>query len=398
MRKRFKVFRNLLVLVLIIFLTFVIAFSGCKKQEVEEIPEEELTEEKIEKADDVAAEVEEAVEDEAEEIADLEITGNINILSGIDISDGVNNSRPIAIMVENAPDSRPQSGLHLADVIFEVVDEYGVTRFVVIYSSHDAEIVGPVRSARRYYAEIARSFDPIYVFFGTYPECYKIIEDMGLDVLSAIGDTSGNSSITGQASYWRDWERSSVQEHTALMSTLKLKEDAKRVGFSLEGGNSPFRFKLDANESERGTISDINIDFSTTVYSPSGYDVNFKYDKNENNYLRYMGGSPHKDRESGEQIKVKNVIVMITDIEGPIDAANHMAVRTTGTSDIGKAYFFMDGKVIEGTWGRSSIFDPFTYKDKDGNIILFNRNSIEQSPSVTTWVAMVDGVDKLEYK
>jgi len=386
------------VLTLIISLIFVFAFSGCKKQEIEEVPGEELTEEQTEETEDTVAEVEESAEDEAEEITDLEIAGDINMLSGIDISDGINNSRPIAIMVENAPDARPQSGLYLADVVFEVVDEYGVTRFVVIYSSHDSEIVGPVRSARRYYAEIARCFDPIYAFFGTYTECYKIIEDMGLDVLSAIGDTSGNSSITGQASSWRDWERSSVQEHTALMSTVKLKEDAKRVGYSLEGGNSPFRFKLDANESERGSISDINIDFSTNVYSPSGYNVNFNYDKNENNYLRYLADASHKDRESGEQIKAKNVIVMVTDIEGPIDAANHMAVRTTGTSDIGKAYFFMDGQVIEGTWERSSIFDPFTYRDKDGNIILFNRNSIEQSSSVTTWVAMVDGVDKVEYK
>src|SRR4030042_4076086 len=116
-------------------------------------------------------------------------------------------SRPIAVMVENSFAARPQSGLNLADVVFEVVDEYGITRFVAIYNSNDAPVVGPVRSSRPYYAEIARGFDPIYAFFGTYPECYKVIEDMGMYVLSAMSDSSGNSSITGQAPYWRDWHR-----------------------------------------------------------------------------------------------------------------------------------------------------------------------------------------------
>ena len=113
----------------------------------------------------------------------MEITGNINILSGLEISDKVLNSRPFAIMVENTPDARPQSGLINADVVFEVVDEYGITRFVAVFSSYDSDLVGPVRSARPYYAEIARSFDPVYVFWGTAPIFYKVIENLGLDYL-----------------------------------------------------------------------------------------------------------------------------------------------------------------------------------------------------------------------
>src|SRR4030042_5417233 len=66
---------------------------------------------------------------------------------------GLGGGRPIAIMVENSFAARPQSGLYLADVVFEVVDEYGITRFVAIYNSNDAPVVGPVRSSRPYYAE-----------------------------------------------------------------------------------------------------------------------------------------------------------------------------------------------------------------------------------------------------
>ncbi|OGD33833.1 hypothetical protein A2V94_09310, partial [Candidatus Atribacteria bacterium RBG_16_35_8] len=304
----------------------------------------------------------------------------INLLSGLEISDTVKNSRPLAIMVENSPDSRPQSGLIYADIVYEVVDEGGVTRYVVVYSSHEAEIIGPVRSARIYYAEIARGFDPIYTFWGTYPEGYDAIKTMDMDLL----DGNSDAYVPYTSSGWRDTSRSNITEHTAFMSTVKLREDASKFEYSLEGGQSPLRFKIDAVDSDRGDTADITINFSHDTYR-----VDFEYDRANNNYLKSVAGSPHKDYETGRQLAVNNVIVMITDIEGPIDAAGHMVVRTTGTSDTGKAFFFLDGNVIEGTWERATIFDPFKYKDSEGNLMLFNRGS--------TWVALIQDTSRLEY-
>lgn len=375
--KRSKTLNFLVFVFLIMALVFTAFFAGCKK--------EEATEEKP-----IAVETEEVVEEieegeDVEKIAGIEITGDINILSGLDISD-VGNSRPIAVMIENSPDSRPQSGLIYADMVFEVVDEGGVTRYVAVFSSYDAEIVGPVRSARIYYAEIARSFDPIYAFWGTYKEAYPVIEDMGLDVLTTLGEPlpAVSSIVANTSSGWRDYSRSNITEHTAFMSTIKLKEEAADYGYSLEGGQSPLRFKIDAVDSEREDISNININFSYDTYR-----VDFEYNRENNNYLKFTGGAPHTDYETGKRIAVNNVIVMITSIEGPIDQWGHMAVRTTGTSDIGKAFFFMDGNMIEGTWERTSAFDPFKYKDDDGNIVLFNRGS--------TWVALIQDTNRLTY-
>lgn len=361
-----KTAKILLFSFLVVVLIFTVIFTGCKKVDV---PEEEPI---AEETDEISEEIDE------DKIAGMEITGNINIFSGLEISDEVWNSRPIAVMIENSPDSRPQSGLIYADMVFEVVDEGGVTRYVAVYSSYDADITGPVRSARSYYAEIARSFDPIYAFWGTYPEGYDIIRKLDMDVLD------GNSDVIAYAkSGWRDYSRSNITEHTAFMSTIKLKEEAADYGYSLKGGQSPLRFKIDAVNSDKGDISDITINFSYDSYR-----VDFEYNRENNNYLKFTGGTPHTDYETGKQIAVNNVIVMITDIEGPINQWGHMAVRTTGTSDIGKAFFFMDGNVIEGTWERTSAFDPFKYKD-DGNIVLFNRGS--------TWVALIQDTNRLTY-
>lgn len=375
------IFKRNITLKILIFSFFIILiipaiiFTGCKTAET---PDQDVI---AEESEEEGTSEEEAEEEESHTAA-VEITGNINIFSGEDISDSVNDSRPIAIMVENTPDARPQSGLIYADIVFEVVDEYGITRYVVVYSSSEAEIVGPVRSSRIYYAEIARSLDPLYAFWGTYPECYDVIRGLDIEVLD------GNSEEIAYAdSGWRDYSRIEPGQdtaHTAFMSTVLLKEDALDFDYSLEGGQSPLRFKEDAADLERGDISDISINFSSETYR-----ADFEYSSENNNYLKYVGGSPHTDYETGSQIEVNNIIVMITDIEGPIDQYGHMIVRTTGTIDDGKAFFFMDGNIIEGTWERSSAFDPFTYRDDNGDIILFNRGS--------TWVALIQDTEMLTY-
>jgi hypothetical protein len=81
-----------------------------------------------------------------------------------------------------------------------------------------------------------------------------------------------------------------------------------------------------------------------------------------------------------------NVIVLFTDIKNSGDEAGHMLIRTTQGGD---ANFFIDGKVIEGTWGRNSVLEPFSFKDKDGKTILVNRGQ--------TYVSMVSGIEQLTY-
>jgi hypothetical protein len=335
-------------------------------------------------ASEISVQDETTVPETVEKFSGQLITGNINIFSGIEISDTILNSRPIVIMIENTPDARPQSGLINADIVFEVVDEGGITRFVTVFSSYEAALVGPVRSARPYYAELASGLDPVYVFWGTAPQFYKIIEKLGLDYLTPLGDQTGYSNIVGNFSVngidsMRDPSR--VSPHNAYTFIPRIKELAEKLGYSLEGGQSPLLFKLDASELERGDFSKITVDFSGPQYK-----TEFSYDSENNTYLRSVAGSPSIDRESGKQITLNNVIVMVTDIVNSGDKAGHMIVRTTQE---GSAYYFFDGKVLEGTWSRYGPLKPFKFMDKNGNTVLFNRGK--------TWVAMISGVDRLDY-
>jgi hypothetical protein len=79
--------------------------------------------------------------------------------------------RPMGVMIENHLDSRPQSGLSRADVIYEAVAEGGITRFLgIFYCGAAAEdvTIGPIRSARVYFVDWISEYgtDPLYVHFG----------------------------------------------------------------------------------------------------------------------------------------------------------------------------------------------------------------------------------------
>src|SRR3989344_100901 len=79
--------------------------------------------------------------------------------------------RPLGIMIENHEESRPQSGLSKADVIYEAVAEGGITRFLAVFycgaSAEDVQ-VGPVRSARTYFLDWISEYgiSPLYVHVG----------------------------------------------------------------------------------------------------------------------------------------------------------------------------------------------------------------------------------------
>src|SRR3989344_8663701 len=76
--------------------------------------------------------------------------------------------RPLGVMIENHLDSRPQSGITNADVVYEAVAEGGITRFLVMFYCQDAKYIGPVRSARIYFLELVQGYGqyPLYAHVG----------------------------------------------------------------------------------------------------------------------------------------------------------------------------------------------------------------------------------------
>ena len=69
--------------------------------------------------------------------------------------------RPIAVMIDNHKNAMPQANLSAAEIVYEIIVEYGETRLMAIYKGDDLDKIGPVRSARHYFVDYALENDAI---------------------------------------------------------------------------------------------------------------------------------------------------------------------------------------------------------------------------------------------
>ena len=69
-------------------------------------------------------------------------------IAGTLVASDIATRKPIAVVIENHPDARPQSGLNKADLVYETFAEGGITRFLAIFQTQEHKEIGPVRSAR----------------------------------------------------------------------------------------------------------------------------------------------------------------------------------------------------------------------------------------------------------
>jgi hypothetical protein len=93
-------------------------------------------------------------------IPELTHAANINPLTGLPVSDpAVLQRRPLLIRVGNDVGARQgQVGLNSADMVYEEITEWWVTRFTAIFLSNAPTTVSPVRSARLVNVQLAPQY------------------------------------------------------------------------------------------------------------------------------------------------------------------------------------------------------------------------------------------------
>ncbi|MCL5666251.1 MAG: DUF3048 domain-containing protein [Patescibacteria group bacterium] len=299
-------------------------------------------------------------------------TDSAATLNGSLVSSGEAQKRPIAVMVENHPDARPQSGLAEADMVYETLAEGGITRFMAVYQTESASNIGPVRSARTYFAEIADEFGAIYAHVGGNSDALANIKS-GVYKNIADADQFFNDDFFRRIS-------ARPMPHNVYTSTSELRELASAHGFADAANYQSWLFKDDApsaNPAEK-----INIDFSLPSFA-----VQWRYNPAGNNYARTMAGQLHKDKDTGKQITAKNIIVQYVETF-PVKSDTPLAIGMTLTGS-GKSVVFEDGKAIEGAWKKDNS-GRTRYYSQDGAEIRFNRGQ--------TWVELVPSDRSVSWK
>lgn len=297
--------------------------------------------------------------------------------------------RPLSVMVENSPDSRPQSGLSRADIVYEALAEGVVTRFLAIFycnTPFENITIAPVRSARTYYIDWVSEYDALYNHVGGANRIgvNADLTDPAADALGQInryGIKDLDQFGIGYPDCFRNPDRTGrpvATEHTMVCLSDNLYKIAENRGWTnVDSRGIPWdqnfvewSFKDDAKEDKRGSLDKIDITFAS---GDNRFDVSWEYSTEGNSYKRVNGGQPHLDLENGQQLTAKNVVIQLTSLKGPIDANLHYLYTTIGN---GQALIFYDGNVIKGTWRKKSRVGRTQFFDAQAREIKFNRGPI----------------------
>lgn len=367
-KKTVKILSVLMALILLMC-----TFSACKGDESQ-----------YEKTGDVSTTA--SPEEPTTEAPDTVVPEDINPLTGLKgLSESSKGARPIAIMVENSPEARPQWGLSTPDLTIEGLAEGGVTRMMWVYADSEKipDKVGPVRSARHDFVELAAGMNAIYAHWGGSDGtnlkkymAYQAIEKFGVNNIDAL---------KYEGSYFfRDTTRSVSLEHRGITTQKAIKNAISKLGFStvqtdkdwtpyqiaVEGGKIPW-----GNKDNTGSCTEVSLTFS------NAYKYTFKYDAETKCYYKYMNNKVVTDGNTGDAVGYKNVIYIYVPIESMNTAKGHVEWRLDAENIEREGAYVSEGIGQYIKW----TFDKETGKLK---LIDFNGNPLITNPG-QVWLGII---------
>lgn len=218
-------------------------------------------------------------------------------LTGIGTNDEAE-QRPVAVMVNNHPQARPQSGLHKADIVYEALAEGEITRFLAVFQSEQPEIIGPVRSAREYYINLSNGYDAIYICHGWSPQAKTMLEAGGADFLNGL--------FYDGSLFWRaDFRKA---PHNSYISFSNILKGAEKTHMEVKRKVEPFEFLNGGQiESLQGNAaSKVHISYSKN----KDWQVEYRFNTESQKYERFSAGVQTVDRESETPILLDNVMIL----------------------------------------------------------------------------------------
>jgi len=261
--------------------------------------------------------------------------------------------RPLAVVVDNVG-GVPQSGLRAASTVFEMPVEAGLTRLMLVFDRTDPERVGPVRSAREYFVELAARLDAVLVHDGGSPGALAAIAASPSPTFNAFSRGELFSRGDGRAPY-----------------NLFSAGDALRTAIN--------RLDLGRGRTVTGTIFRPDPDgpdvTGVAVGFGGSYVSGFRYETNLNAYRWLRDGTPALDA-AGEAVLVDAVLLGAVDARVfPNDPEGRLSIPLRG----GAATLYLAGKAVAGRW---------ELRDAIGVRFLTLEGEVVDLAPFKTWVAL----------
>lgn len=273
--------------------------------------------------------------------------------------------RPTAVVINNLKDALPHHGVGDADFLYELETEGGITRMLAVYSDlSNTGSIGPVRSARTFFNNIAVSYNAPIVHCGGSVRGisgYHNIDGGKIEGWAHVNEQNDGSY------FFRDEDRYYYQgynwEHTLFTNGEKLlKAMEKKEYTSTEAADYGLTFDEEAKLD--GFIAE-----KVTVYFRDHKTSTFTYDSASGLYIMSQYGGSYKDANTGEDVSFKNVMVLYTNQWNKHDGHyNRSYYDLVGE---GEGYLAINGEIAKIKWSREDLNKPFVYTMEDGTPVTF---------------------------
>ncbi|MFN3285603.1 MAG: DUF3048 domain-containing protein [bacterium] len=276
--------------------------------------------------------------------------------SGCVVEEGY--ARLLAVMVDHDPRARPQSGLASACLVYEIPIEARLPRLLAVFADAGPDRVGPVRSVRPAFLQVAAELGAVVAHAGASEPAYRYIRTGPVPVLNEF-------SIPWP--YWRD--RSRRMPHNLYASLPRLREAMRRRGWERRPATRVPAERLEYRLPQGQSVAEVQLPY------PPGFEVRFVY--RDGAYERWVAGRLHLD-DSGRPLRVGTVVVQYARWRGW--RAGRVDVSEVGMVGGGAGLVVTGGVAVPVRWHKPSDLAPTAFTDLQG------RGLILAGP---VWVSVV---------
>lgn len=247
--------------------------------------------------------------------------------------------RVAAIMIDNYPDARPQSGLHDADVVYEVEAEGGITRYLALFLGTAASEVGPVRSARTYFVDLARPYDPFFAHAGQNDDTIEMLAG-----LRGVGFADMDQIQHTPEAFWRDDSRD--MPHNLYTSIVRIRKTGPAYGYA-DKAYTGDQFSYGSPSPAPSPAPSPGLVPETVASFWLEYDVHFVWDGAA--YQRFIDGEAQHDRGDDRPYEVSDIVAVWIPAK-VLDPIGDLSMDVYGTYP---AVLVRGGRASTGTWSAT---------------------------------------------
>ena len=278
-------------------------------------------------------------------------------LTGLLVTPALAARHPIAVMVDDQAEARPQSGFNAASVVWQAPAEGGIPRYMLVFGEGNPPAVGPVRSSRQYFITWAAEWNALYVHVGGSPQALATLAASGQGQLVYNAD----EFQWGGTYLWRITQR--FAPHNAYTDGTHLRALAARVGATAAPARPAWTFGPGAPIAERPAGARLGITYPANQ-------IDYRYDRASNTYRRFVFGAPQVDAGDGRQVAPANVVIM-TVVFGPLNDGHpdkkRLEAQNVGS---GPAWIASNGVTVRGTWRKPSTAAPTRFYGSGGQEVV----------------------------